>query len=53
MARHAIDSERAFDLLRDHSQHKGTKLVDVAQAGVDRHLLLPSLAPPTSSEPPA
>jgi response regulator NasT len=44
MARHGIDSERAFDMLRDHSQHNGRKLVDVAQAIVDSHLLLlPSL----------
>jgi response regulator NasT len=40
MARHAINPDRAFDLLRDHSQHNGRKLVDVAQAVVDSHLLL-------------
>jgi AmiR/NasT family two-component response regulator len=52
MARHAINDERAFDMLRDHSQHSGRKLVDVAQAIVDSHLLLlPSLAPPNASEP--
>jgi AmiR/NasT family two-component response regulator len=51
MARHAINAERAFELLRDHSQHNGHKLIDVAQAIVDSHLLLlPSLAP-TPSEP--
>jgi AmiR/NasT family two-component response regulator len=50
MARHAIDAERAFELLREHSQHNGHKLVDVAQAIVDSHLLqLPSLAPSTPS----
>jgi hypothetical protein len=27
-------------MLRDHSQHNGHKLVDVAQAIVDSHLLL-------------
>ena len=44
MARHAIDQQRAFELLRSHSQHNGHKLVDVAQAIVDSHLLLlPSL----------
>jgi AmiR/NasT family two-component response regulator len=44
MERHAIDAGRAFDMLRDHSQHNGHKLVDVAQAVVDSHLLLqPSL----------
>jgi response regulator NasT len=46
MARHAIDADRAFDMLRDHSQHNGHKLVDIAEAIVDSHLLLlPSLQP--------
>jgi AmiR/NasT family two-component response regulator len=40
MARHAIDADRAFEMLRDHSQHNGHKLVDVAQAIVESHLLL-------------
>ena len=40
MERHAIDAGRAFEMLRDHSQHNGHKLVDVAQAVVDSHLLL-------------
>jgi two-component system, response regulator / RNA-binding antiterminator len=40
MARHAIDADRAFGMLRDHSQHNSHKLVDVAQAIVDSHLLL-------------
>jgi response regulator NasT len=49
MARHAIDADRAFDMLREHSQHNGHKLVDVAEAIVDSHLLLlpPSPQPPT------
>ena len=38
MARHAIDADRAFEMLREHSQHNGRKLVDVAQAVVDSHL---------------
>src|SRR5436189_2106534 len=41
MARHAVDADRAFQMLRDHSRHNGHKLVDVAQAIVDSHLLLP------------
>jgi AmiR/NasT family two-component response regulator len=50
MARHMTDSEHAFEMLRDHSQRNGRKLVDVAQAIVDSHLLLlPS--PATSPEP--
>jgi AmiR/NasT family two-component response regulator len=40
MARHAIDAGKAFELLRDHSQHNGHKLADVAAAIVDSHLLL-------------
>jgi len=40
MARHAISQEKAFELLRTHSQHNGRKLVDVAEAIVDSHLLL-------------
>src|SRR5207248_1260998 len=40
MARHSLDANHSFDMLRDHSQHNGRKLVDVAQAVVDSHLLL-------------
>jgi two-component system, response regulator / RNA-binding antiterminator len=40
MARNAIDAEKAFGMLRDHSQHNGQKIVDVAAAIVDSHLLL-------------
>src|SRR5213592_426557 len=32
MARHAIDADRAFEMLRDHSQHNGRKLADIAAA---------------------
>lgn len=51
MERHAIDADHAFEMLRNHSQHNGRKLVDVAQAIVDSHLLLlvpvaPSVASP-------
>src|SRR6059058_2843897 len=40
MARHGIDAERAFEMLREHSQHNGHKVVDVAEAIVESHLLL-------------
>jgi response regulator NasT len=40
MARNAIDSDRAFEMLRDHSQRNGRKLTDVAGAIVESHLLL-------------
>ena len=46
MARHSINAERAFEMLRDHSQHNGRKLSDVAAAVVESHLLLLP-APPT------
>src|SRR6201993_3208101 len=49
MARHSVHAERAFEMLRDHSQHNGRTLSDIAQAIVDSHLLLlPSLAQPAS-----
>jgi AmiR/NasT family two-component response regulator len=51
MARHSIDQERAFEMLRTHSQHNGRKLVDVAEAIVDSHLLL--LPPMTAQAPPS
>ena len=40
MARHSIDADKAFEMLRDHSQHNGNKLADVAAAIVNSHLLL-------------
>lgn len=45
MARHSVDADRAFAMLREHSQHNGRKLVDVAQAVVESHRLLPSPLP--------
>jgi response regulator NasT len=47
MARHSIDADGAFEMLRDHSQHNGHKLADVAAAVVDSHLLL--VPPPTAA----
>jgi AmiR/NasT family two-component response regulator len=49
MERHAIDEQRAFELLRDHSRHTGRKLIDVAQATVELHLLLPGAPGPLRS----
>ena len=40
MARNAIDEDDAFKMLRDHSQHTGRKLADLADAVVQSHLLL-------------
>jgi AmiR/NasT family two-component response regulator len=50
MARHSINAERAFEMLRDHSQHNGRKLSDVAATIVEGHRLL--LPPPAQPEPP-
>ncbi len=40
MERNGITADKAFDLLRNHSQTHGRKLVDVAEAIVESHLLL-------------
>jgi AmiR/NasT family two-component response regulator len=40
MARHAIDADHAFAMLREHSQGNGRKVGDVAAAIVDSHVLL-------------
>jgi AmiR/NasT family two-component response regulator len=50
MARHSISADRAFEMLRDHSQHNGRKLADIAAAVVESHLLL--VPAPTPSERP-
>lgn len=47
MARHAVDQQGAFELLRSHSQRNGRKVTDVAAAIIESHLLLlPSLPQP-------
>jgi AmiR/NasT family two-component response regulator len=40
MARHSMNADRAFEMLRDHSQRTGHKLSDVSAAVVEAHLLL-------------
>ena len=40
MERHGASDDVAFEMLRDHSQHTGRKLFDIAQAILDSHLLL-------------
>ena len=40
MATHHIDEQQAFELLRDHSQRDGRKLVDIAEAVTQTHRLL-------------
>jgi response regulator NasT len=49
MARNAITADKAFEMLRDHSQHNGHKLIDVAEAIVESHLLLLPSLPQTPS----
>jgi response regulator NasT len=44
MERYQIDERHAFEMLRDHARHSGQKLVHVAQAVLDGHLLLPASA---------
>ena len=58
MARHGVDVDKAFEMLRDHSQHNGHKLAEVAAAIVESHLLLlrpvaqtPRSTPSTGHEP--
>jgi AmiR/NasT family two-component response regulator len=50
MARNGVDADRAFALLRDHSQRTGQKIVDVAEAIVDSHLLLLPAALPLTPD---
>jgi response regulator NasT len=49
MARQSINADEAFKRLRDHSQHSGRKLSDIAAAVVDSHLLLLTPAAATPS----
>ena len=42
MERHRVDEQRAFELLRAQSRNTGRKLVEVAAAVVEGHLLLPT-----------
>jgi AmiR/NasT family two-component response regulator len=48
MARHSLNADKAFEMLRVHSQRNGHKLADVAAAIVESHLLM---VPPTRQAP--
>lgn len=50
MARHGLDQNKAFDMLREHSQRSDRKLIEVAEAIVQSHVLL--LPPPAQAEKP-
>jgi AmiR/NasT family two-component response regulator len=41
MERHSASEREAFEMLRDHARAKGRRVVDVAQAVLDGHALLP------------
>jgi AmiR/NasT family two-component response regulator len=45
MERHGVDDGGAFSLLRDHARSSSRRVVDVAQAVLDGHALLPRRAP--------
>jgi AmiR/NasT family two-component response regulator len=53
MERHSTNADSAFELLRAHSQKSGRKLVEIADAVVETHLLLtpPSSPSPAEAEP--
>jgi len=44
MERHGVDDKSAFALLRDHARAGNRRVVEVAQAVVDGHALLPARA---------
>jgi AmiR/NasT family two-component response regulator len=49
MERNQIDERQAFEMMRDHARHTGQKLIHVAQAVLDGHLLLGPRAKPPST----
>src|SRR5205814_514678 len=49
MERHAIDEPEAFHLLRQQARRTNRKIVDVAEAVLASHRLLPSADNPTHS----
>ena len=42
MERHSVDEREAFERLRDHARGGNRRVIDVAQAVVDGHALLPA-----------
>jgi AmiR/NasT family two-component response regulator len=50
MERHSTNADGAFDLLRTHSQRSGRKLVEIAEAVVESHLLLTIPAKPSAAD---
>jgi response regulator NasT len=52
MERHQIDEAEAFEMIRAHARRKGRRVVEVAEAVVDGHLLLPPQGSASSEERP-
>jgi AmiR/NasT family two-component response regulator len=50
MARHSIDADKAFEMLRVHSQRGGSKIADVCAALIQSHGLLPLARPKSPSD---
>jgi response regulator NasT len=50
MERHQIDESQAFELIRAHARRMSRRVVEVAEAVVDGHLLLPPRASTSSEE---
>jgi len=44
MERHGLDERRAFELLREHARSSSRTVLDIAQAVLDGHALLPKSA---------
>jgi AmiR/NasT family two-component response regulator len=51
MERHGIDETRAFEVLRESARRRNRKLIDVATAVVEGHLLLPKQSPSMTARP--
>ena len=52
MERHQIDEGQAFEMIRAHARRMGRRVVEVAEAVVDGHLLLPPQASTPAEEQP-
>jgi len=52
MERHQVDEGQAFEMIRAHARRRGRRVVEVAEAVVDGHLLLPPQASTSLEEQP-
>jgi AmiR/NasT family two-component response regulator len=52
MERHQIDEDQAFERIRAHARRRSRRVVEVAEAVVDGHLLLPPQASTSSEQQP-